>query len=368
MFGKGDEQINFQEIVEKSYLEMGNVNIVIAGKTGVGKSTLVNAVFGENLAKTGKGQPVSQTTKEYKSDNMRGLTLFDTKGFELGKYREILSDLKNFISSRKTVNPNDHIHVCWYCINDFGNRYEKEEINFIQELQSEIPVIVVFTQAISNDEFYKKCCQDHYSVIHNSVRVLAERYVMGNGLAMEPYGTVDLVKKTKELLPECAVQTFVSVQKVDKTLKRNQVSTIIKVAAAGAIAAGASPIPFSDAFVLAPIQIIMMAKISSTMGLNLNSGFLSTLVGSTAGVTGATAGGRVIVSTLLKMMPGAGSVIGGAISAAIAGTLTTTMGWAYYKAIDAIFTKGIKPENVSPEDLANIFKDNLRKGDNNESE
>ena len=32
------------------------LNIIVAGKTGVGKSTLINAVFREKLAETGMGR------------------------------------------------------------------------------------------------------------------------------------------------------------------------------------------------------------------------------------------------------------------------------------------------------------------------
>lgn len=36
------------------------LNVLIVGKTGVGKSTLINAVFGDKVAKTGSGKPVTQ--------------------------------------------------------------------------------------------------------------------------------------------------------------------------------------------------------------------------------------------------------------------------------------------------------------------
>ncbi|MBQ6543866.1 MAG: 50S ribosome-binding GTPase, partial [Clostridia bacterium] len=38
---------------------MNRLNIVVAGKTGVGKSTLINSIFRENLAETGMGKPVT---------------------------------------------------------------------------------------------------------------------------------------------------------------------------------------------------------------------------------------------------------------------------------------------------------------------
>ena len=48
------------------------LNIIVAGKTGVGQSTLINAVFKENLAETGMGKPVT--------DHMQKLT---KKGIDL---------------------------------------------------------------------------------------------------------------------------------------------------------------------------------------------------------------------------------------------------------------------------------------------
>ena len=44
---------------------MKNVNVVIMGKTGVGKSTLVNAVFKRKLAKTGVGAAITIKNEKY---------------------------------------------------------------------------------------------------------------------------------------------------------------------------------------------------------------------------------------------------------------------------------------------------------------
>ena len=46
-----------EEAMNKALKEIGEVNILIAGKTGVGKSTLINAVFQGDYATVGQGRP-----------------------------------------------------------------------------------------------------------------------------------------------------------------------------------------------------------------------------------------------------------------------------------------------------------------------
>jgi predicted GTPase len=55
----------FGDKFEEKGREIGRFNLAIFGKTGVGKSTLVNAIFGENVAATGIGEPVTQDSHLY---------------------------------------------------------------------------------------------------------------------------------------------------------------------------------------------------------------------------------------------------------------------------------------------------------------
>ena len=47
------------------------------------------------------------------------------------------------------------------------------------------------------------------------------------------------------------------------------------------------------------------------------------------GITGATGIGKTMVANVLKLIPGAGTVIGGAVSAVTTATLTAALGEAY---------------------------------------
>ena len=50
----------FHKRYSESAKEIGRFNLAVFGKTGVGKSTLVNAVFGAEVAKTGIGEPAER--------------------------------------------------------------------------------------------------------------------------------------------------------------------------------------------------------------------------------------------------------------------------------------------------------------------
>jgi len=81
----------------------------------------------------------------------------------------------------------------------------------------------------------------------------------------------------------------------------------------------------------------MLAGISSAFGLDHSAAFLSVLVAAATGSTGSTLAGRAIVGGLLKLIPGGGTLVGGAISGATAAALTATLGEVYSATLVAAF-------------------------------
>lgn len=100
---------------------------------------------------------------------------------------------------------------------------------------------------------------------------------------------------------------------------------ITAAATAAAAAAGASPIPFSDAALLVPIQLGMMAGITHTYGVDVDKGTTAAIAATAA----ASAGGRALVGSALKLNPIVGTLVGGAINATVAGAITFAMGTAW---------------------------------------
>ncbi|MDQ3034375.1 MAG: 50S ribosome-binding GTPase [Myxococcota bacterium] len=325
--------------LEEAVRERGHVNILIAGRTGVGKSTLINAVFQGDFATTGQGRPVTQHTREIQKPGCP-LTIFDTRGLEIDAFDEVLSSLETLVRHRcSELDPNKHIHVAWVCVQEDGRRVETAETRLHDMLSRHVPVVGVITKARSDGGFRAEV-QQLLPHARNVVRVRALAETFDDGHELPPFGLEELVEITFQLVPDGHKRAFVAAQKASLAKKKSSSQAVIMGAAATAAVAAASPIPFSDAFVLVPIQVGMLAGISATFGLELSTAFLATLVSAAIGSAGATVAGRAIVTGLLKLVPGAGTVAGSLIGAATASALTVTMGEAYVLTLAKLYDEG----------------------------
>lgn len=343
-----------KEAMKKAKGKMKRVNILIAGKTGVGKSTLLNAVFDDNLATTGSGKPVTQNIKEYRKEESP-ISLFDTKGLEIQNYKSIITDLENYINSRNNdSNPENHIHIAWICLDENSRRIEDAEIELTKFLSEKIPVVAVITKAINDDGFRQKV-KELLPNIKNAVRVNSVPFKIGE-IDVPQSGLKDLVELSMELLPEAQRTAFAAAQKVDISQKVKSSHKIVASAALTAAGAAATPIPFSDVVTIVPIQVGMLAGISYAFGLKADKALLFTLVSSTITGGAGSLAGRAIVSNLIKLIPGIGSIAGGAISAAVAATITTLFGEAYIRTLEVLSKKG----TINMSDVTEEFKKQLK--------
>lgn len=139
------------------------------------------------------------------------------------------------------------------------------------------------------------------------------------------HGLKDLLDATFLVVPQGVTAALAAAQKVDMARKRKEAHTVVQAASALALTVGAVPIPFADAALLVPIQLGMMAKVAAIYGVKLETA----AVASTALTTVLAAGGKSAVVGLLKLIPGAGTIVGGVVSAGVASSLTLASGFAW---------------------------------------
>ncbi|WP_348826924.1 GTPase [Halomonas sp. RT37] len=350
--------------VDEALKSRGVANILLAGKTGVGKSTLLNSVFQGDFATTGQGKPVTSKTRKITKPGIP-LSIYDTRGLEVKDYKETLDELENLVDSQNSLKDHhEHIHVCWLCISEGTRRIEQAEIDLAKMMAKKMPVIIVITKSQSDQGFRSKCSEIIPEAV-NYVRVNSLSTTLDTGHVIPASGLDHLVTLTMEAIPEGQRRAFSAAQKIKIEDKVVNAHKVVAASASTAGATAAVPIPFSDFVAIAPIQIGMLAGISSCFGLNVDRAFLSTLVSGTFTSVAGSFAGRAIAGALLKFFPGVGSTGGAAISASVALTLTTLFGEAYIATLYMLL-KDDPEKKLTADEITEAFKEKLSKEKNAE--
>jgi len=134
------------------------------------------------------------------------------------------------------------------------------------------------------------------------------------------------VRTTNDVLPEAVRRAFVNAQGVVISLKADQSRAVLATASAAAAGIAAAPIPMSDAALLRPVQLGMLASITAIFGIELSNEHALNLVRGTIGQGGMELVGRRLVKELAKHVPG-----GNVVNAAVAAALTGALGEAYIR-------------------------------------
>ena len=334
------------------------LNVIIAGKTGVGKSTLINAMFRENLAETGIGRPVTEHMKRLTKPDFP-LAIYDTRGFELsGQVQKQVTDeiIKTIEDGALSKDKEDDIHCLWYCVSGASDRLEPEEISFIKTLtegtsRARVPVIVVLTKSFSKSGVKKlrDYILDQNLDVVQVVPVLAQDYPIDDEYTARAYGLDTLLSVMVASLPDELQKTLQFVQKASLKAKIDAAQKVVAGFVTAAAGEGAVPVPFADAEMLIPTQVSMIASITVVFGIDVSKSVIIGFVSSALCTSAATIGGKTIVSNLLKLIPGAGSAAGGAISAATAGLLTAAIGEAYIQIMIAVYKGELTEADLSTE-------------------
>lgn len=321
--------------IEEIMANIKKPNIIVVGKTGVGKSTLINNVFRAPLAKTGHGEPVTMHLHRIEREDVP-IVLYDTRGLELKE--EVQEQIKKEIidvvcASRRGGDEGQYIHAIWYCINAQSNRLEPVEKELITLLSQEIevPIFLVLTQCFPNRQAqeFLYSLENMNMDIKGIIPVMAEDFEIMPEQIVRAYGLDLLVERTYLEIPESVQKGFANAQKVNLQVKEKTARKWVRAYIASTFATGFSPIPGSDAPLLVAQQVTMLAHVTTIFGMEWDRAVMTTIVSALLGSGTASVAGKTIVSNLLKLIPGVGTVVGGMISGSTAAVLTASMAEAY---------------------------------------
>ena len=357
---------SFRSEFDRQATLMGRFNLGVFGKTGVGKSTLINAVFGEQVADTGIGAPVTQGSKLYAGIH-GSLGLIDTRGLEMGRDdKDLVKDLRKFVAERRSLPVSEQVHAAWYCVRALDRRFEGSEAAFIRTLDAlDIPVMMVFTQVpVRDGAFHPDAAALAEHVESLGLPLVGGRpfmtYALRDQFTGQPsYGLTELVNATFLVAPDAVHAALAAAQRVDLDLKARQAQRQIAASVAAAAGATAVPIPFSAAALLVPLQLAMMSRIAQLYAVPFDRAAVMAITSTTL----ATSAGRNTAAGLLKMIPGAGSVAGGVINASVASGLTLAMGHAWLAVVQKAAGGQVPSINgvFDPAVLRQVFEEEFAK-------
>ncbi|WP_408956596.1 GTPase [Natroniella sp. ANB-PHB2] len=177
-------------------VENAKYNIVVLGKTGVGKSSLINYLYGEDVREVGSGKPVTGKGFEKIEIKLNGLEtkIFDSWGIEAGKANDWSRILDKELKKRDIFSDvKDWFHTVFYCISAGGARVEDFEINLINKfIAAKYKVNIIFTKAdLATEEEIEKLKTVLNKSLKAKVSMIAvcneEKELLG-GNKIEPFG------------------------------------------------------------------------------------------------------------------------------------------------------------------------------------
>ena len=270
---------------------MENLDIVVMGKTGVGKSTLINSILKEDVAPTGIGMPITRENKTYSKQitlnyEYLHLNLYDTVGLEIdnGITNQTLRDTKRHIEESRKNASNSNMHVVFFCVNNESKRFEPFEIDLIRKLsiEYEIPFVIVITQCYSNEkgELEQQIEKELPEVLIK--RILAKDYSI-MGYTASAYGISELLSSVVENYQKLKVKILENKIKLldDKYQERikdirKQCNRIIDKKAKLSIGRGFVPIANVPALTL--LIMDMISEMNDVAGINLSNDFINDLM------------------------------------------------------------------------------------------
>lgn len=310
-------------------------NILVIGNSGVGKSTLINAVLGKEVAKTDYG--ITGTTNEleiYESENVP-FRVIDTIGFEptfLKEQKAIRAVKKWSKESAKNEKEDTQINVIWFCVDGTSRKLFTKTIQSLSRATSmwkSIPLVVVITKSYSvperkeNIEMVQNAfaAQGKYAKnLKKIIPVVASTYELNETAYVAPEGITELIDVTNELMPEGIQAGLLDIELFKLNRKRVFAHGVVGTAMAAAVAVGVVPKPIPDVALLVPIERAEITSIAKVYGIkndDTSKDFFNAIV--EMGTISLAA--KTLVSAL-HALPVAGQVL----NAIVAGVIVVALG------------------------------------------
>lgn len=331
-------------------------NILLLGATGCGKSSLINTIFHKQVAAV---NDVSRGTEDFQTywgkDYDLGVNLIDSRGYEMedGKgesFTKYAASVDTLIKENRQKKPLEQIHIVWYCISILGSvqEYDRQVLmKLLNEPNLRNRIGVVLTKCDEDDSEGSEA-KIFKNIIKEDFGFSLPMFEVSTDLTLD-LDVENLIEWSASQIDDKDMrEAFVASQIVNLKKKRETAAKEIAGFSAAAAAIGAVPIPFSDAALLVPLQLAMSTAIIHSYGMESFANISKSVIGNIV----ISNLGKSFAGGLLKLVPGIGTLAGGAINAGVAALITSALGFAISEICYNSCKKIAQGENV---DFANLF-------------
>ncbi|WP_101396938.1 GTP-binding DUF697 domain-containing protein [Bifidobacterium pseudolongum] len=324
-------------------------NVLVLGNSGVGKSTLINAVLGDDIAKTSFG--TRGTTEElaiYGSPSVP-FRVIDSIGFEpspIKSLRAIHAVRKWSRLSAQEGNENSRINVIWFCVDGTAAKLFPETIrNFSNSIAmwKSVPIIAVITKSYSqadrarNIEMVRQAFRGQRVErnLRAIVPVVAQTFVINETAFASPEGITDLIDATTRAMPEGMQGGARDLMQFKLTRKRVLAQGLIGASVAAGATVGAVPIPIADSLVLSPLELAELNGLARLYGIDKREDskqFLDSIV--QVGAASVVAHSAI---SAIKAIPGI-NIAASVLNAIVAASIIAALGEGAVLAFEQVYT------------------------------
>ena len=330
-------------------MEKGNVLVI--GFAGVGKSTLIKTVLGEEVMESTKKSVAERHTdfQVYENKNVP-FRLIDTTGIEPGVFKEqkAVNAVKKWSESTiKSGKKDKQISAIWFCVDRYTAKlFPKTIDSFMNAISSwkNAPIVAVITQSYTDaatstakevveEAFLSK--KKYMTRLAEVVSVIAMPRAKDDGEILPPKGITELIEITNSLLPEGIQAAEKDIARYNLTRKRAMSHAVVSVATLAGITVGGIASPVIDVMLLKPTESLEIQAIFKIWGIR-NTKKAKELVKLIVDIGTVSITGKMLVSAL-KVIPGV-NLGAAAVNAAISGTIVFALGEAAAYIFEQIYT------------------------------